>query len=453
MSFLYSLSGFIVAIGILVAVHEFGHYWVARRLGVKVLRFSIGFGKPIWSRFYGKDQTEYVISMIPLGGYVKMLDEADGEVPEEELHRAFNRQVLWRRVLIVLAGPAFNFLFAILMFSVINLNGIHGLQPVVGQAPEGSIAASLGIDEGDRLLSIDNREFIYWGQHDLYLFNRVLTQQPSTLLLLKENGSEVQVELPLNEVETSRIGPGLIAGELGLVNYFPPISPEIGLVEPDSPAARAGLEVGDIIKSVNGEAISGWRDLVSIIMELPGEMVSFDVLRADTSVVLTVIPEEVESGDRTIGRVGIAPAAVTIPDSLRVEYRYSVPAAIAKGVDETWLMSILTLRMLGKMLVLEVSPRNISGPITIAQYAGETARIGIVTFMSFLAIISISLGVLNLLPIPMLDGGHLLFYVFETLIGKPVSERIMLAGQQLGMVLLFGLMCLAFYNDIFRLLG
>ena len=450
---MYSLIGFVVAIGILVAVHEFGHYWVARRLGVKVLRFSIGFGKAIWSRRHGEDQTEYAISMIPLGGYVKMLDEGEGEVADEDLPRAFNRQVLWRRVLIVLAGPAANFLFAILMFSIINLNGIHGLKPVVGQAPEGSIAASLGIDEGDLLLRIDNRDYIYWGQHDLYIFNRVLTGQPSTLVILKESGAEALVELPLDEVEISRVGPGLITRELGLVNYFPPIIPEIGLVEEGSPAASAGLRVGDIVKAVNGEAISGWRDLVAIITELPGTMVGFDILREDDRMTVTVIPEAVKSGERTIGRVGIAPAAVTVPDELRIEHRYSLPAAVAKGTNETWLMSILTLRMLGKMLLMEVSPRNISGPITIAQYAGETARIGLVTFMSFLAIISISLGVINLLPIPMLDGGHLLFYAFETVIGKPPSDRMMLAGQQLGMVLLFGLMCLAFYNDIFRILG
>ena len=453
MNFLYGLSGFIVAIGILVTVHEFGHFWVARRLGVKVLRFSVGFGKPIWSRFYGEDQTEFAISMIPLGGYVKMLDEGEGDVPEEELHRAFNRQVLWRRVLIVLAGPAFNFLFAILMFSVINLNGIHGLKPVIGQVPEGSVSATLGLAEGDQLLRIDDRDYVYWGQHDLYIFNRVLTGKPSTLTVLSETGREFSVELPLDQVESSRIGPGLISGELGLVSYFPPIAPEIGLVEAGSPAAAAGLEVGDVVTAVNGEAIRGWRDLVSIITGLPGQTVTFEVTRGDTPVQLTVTPAAVEASGQTIGRVGIAPTAVTIPESLRIDHSYSLPAAIVKGVDETWLMSILTLRMLGKMLMLEVSPRNISGPITIAQYAGETARIGIVTFMSFLAIISISLGVLNLLPIPMLDGGHLLYYALETVIRKPLSERMMLAGQQLGMVLLFGLMCLAFYNDIFRLLG
>jgi regulator of sigma E protease len=227
----------------------------------------------------------------------------------------------------------------------------------------------------------------------------------------------------------------------------------MGVVAAGWPAATAGLEVGDVVKAINGEAISGWRDLVNIITAFPGEAVGIDILRNGADLSLTVIPEPVEAGGQTIGRVGIAPEAVSIPDSLRVEHRYSVPGAIVKGIDETWLMSILTLRMLGKMLVLQVSPRNISGPITIAQYAGETARIGLVTFMSFLAIISISLGVLNLLPIPMLDGGHLLYYALETVIGKPLSEKMMMAGQQLGMVLLFGLMCLAFYNDIFRLLG
>ena len=452
-SFLYSIAGFLVAIAVLVAIHEYGHFWVARTLGVRVLRFSIGFGKPLWTYVSPKDGVEYALSAIPLGGYVKMLDENEGEVAEKDLPRAFNRQPLWKRSLIVLAGPVANFLLAILLFAGINMAGIPGLKPEVGTLEQDSIAWQAGIREGDVLLSVDGREYKYWGQHDLHLYNQVIREKDAKLVLLGKDGEQRNAVLPLSGISAREVGPGLVPRKLGLVGYRPVIPPVLGRVVENTPAENAGLQVGDRILSVEGQAIGDWQAFVESVVEKPGEMLAFEIERSGEVQLFTVIPEKVIEGERTYGRVGVSPEAITIPEELRVTARYSVGGALIRGLEETWLMSALTLRMLGKMLLLKVSPKNISGPITIAQYAGETARIGLQTFASFLAIISISLGVLNLLPIPMLDGGHLLFYLGEAVTRRPVPEKVMLVGQQLGLVLLLGLMCLAFYNDIFRLVG
>ena len=450
---LFDIGGFLVAIAILVAIHEYGHFWVARTLGVKVLRFSIGFGKPLWKKVSEVDGVEYTISAIPLGGYVKMLDENEGDVPAEELPQAFNRQPLWKRSLIVLAGPVANFILAIFLFAVLNMWGTPGVTPKVGKLEISSVASQAGVEEGDMLVSVDGRDYRYWGQHDLYLYNQVIKGQDAHLIVLGLDGRQREVTLPLSTIPASDVGPGLLPRALGLTRWRPEIPAVIGRVVEDSPASLGGMQVFDRVISIDGETIIDWAEFVVAVIDRPGDELRILVERDDVQLELNVTPETITEGGRMFGRVGVAPEFVDIPESRRVLARDNLPMAVLNGIDETWLMSVLTLRMLGKMLVLEVSPKNISGPITIAQYAGQTAQIGLQPFISFLAIISISLGVLNLLPIPMLDGGHLLFYIGEAITRKPVSERVMAVGQQFGLVLLLGLMCLAFYNDIFRLIG
>jgi regulator of sigma E protease len=449
----FNIGGFLVAIAILVAIHEYGHFWVARTLGVKVLRFSIGFGKPLWKKVSAKDGVEYTISAIPLGGYVKMLDENEGEVASEDLPQAFNRQPLWKRSLIVLAGPVANFILAIFLFTVLNMWGTPGVTPEVGKMEASSIAAQAGVEEGDTLVSVDGREYRFWGQHDLHIYNQVIRGEDARLLVRGIDDRQREVVLPLSVIPASDVGPGLLPAVLGLTRWRPEIPPIIGHVVEDSAATLGGMHVSDQVISIDGQLIGDWAEFVAAVIDRPGDELRFLIEREGARIELTVTPEAVTEGERTFGRVGVAPEFVDIPESRRVLARDSLPQAVLNGIDETWLMSVLTLRMLGKMLVLEVSPKNISGPITIAQYAGQTAQIGLQPFISFLAIISISLGVLNLLPIPMLDGGHLLFYIGEAITRKPVSERVMVVGQQFGLVLLLGLMCLAFYNDIFRLIG
>ncbi|MBT5031182.1 MAG: RIP metalloprotease RseP [Proteobacteria bacterium] len=451
--FLFNIAGFLVAIAILVSIHEYGHFWVARTLGVKVLRFSVGFGKPLWRKVSEKDGVEYTISAIPLGGYVKMLDENEGEVDPADLPRAFNRQALWKRSLIVLAGPAANFILAICLFAILHMWGTPGLTPEVGQLEASSLASQAGVLQGDRLVSVDGKEYDFWGQHDLYLYNQVIKGQDANLLVQGIDGRRRDVILPLSTIPVSEVGPSLVPGTLGLTRWRPQFLAILGHVVEGSPADRGGLEVSDRVIAIDGQITDQWEHLVSAVVDRPGEELRVLVERDGAELELRVVPEAVTEGGRTFGRIGVAPQAGEIPENKRVLARYGPLQAVLKGVDETWLMSVLTLRMLGKMLTLEVSPKNISGPITIAQYAGQTAQIGLQPFISFLAIISISLGVLNLLPIPMLDGGHLLFYFGEVITRRPTSERVMAMGQQLGLGLLLGLMCLAFYNDIFRLIG
>ena len=454
--FLYSALGFIIALGILVAVHEFGHYWVARKLGVKVLKFSIGFGRPLWSKRAGPDNTEYAIATIPLGGYVKMLDETEdneGTIPEHELPRAFNRQSLWKRTAIVLAGPAFNFMFAMLAYWAVFSMGIDGIKPVVGRVVENSIAADGGFQEGDEITYIDGRPNRSWDEHRLYLFNQAFGKRNISVKVNDVNGEPQQRYIDLSRLALSEIDPGLMERGIGLYGYMPDIPARVGVVDPDSPAGLAGLKPGDEVTAIDGEPLSGWEDMVKLVQARPGKMTTFEILRNGNELTLSIAPERVEQGERTIGRIGIRPAPVTLPEDMLVRVSYGPLEAAVSSAENVWIMSSLTLKMLWKIIQLEVSAKNISGPLTIAQYAGQTVRIGIDRFLLFLAVVSISLGVINLLPIPLLDGGHLLYYAIELITGGPVSKNVMLWGQQIGIVALFGLMSLAFYNDIVRLFG
>ena len=455
MGFLYSVLGFFIAIGVLVAVHEFGHFWVARKLGVKVLRFSIGFGKPLWTKVHGEDQIEYVIAAIPLGGYVKMLGEADSDTPiaASELHRAFDRQPIWKRSLIVAAGPGINFLFAILLFLMLGMVGKQALTPTLGELPVDSIVARAGIQAGDTLLSIDGKQVDYFGQHDLHIFNRVLQGTSIELTVARAGGSIVDVELPVAGIPIYNISPAFLSRTLGLVPVSPNATTRVDRVLEGSPAAGAGLQAGDEIVAIDAQPITSWSDLVSLVSGAPERQLEFTVIRNQNPQQLFITPEAIEVNGEKIGRIGIGPVVEPFAPEQIVQVNRSLLSALGYGVEQTWLMSSVTLRMLWKMVTLQVSHKNISGPITIAEVAGQAIQVGLEYYLYILAVISISLGVMNLLPIPMLDGGHLMMYAVEVVAGQNISQKVFAVGQRVGIVLLICLMSLAFYNDIFRLLN
>lgn len=450
MDFIIYAGAFVVALGILITVHEFGHFWVARLAGVKVLRFSVGFGKPLWMRRIGKDKMELAVGVFPLGGYVRMLDETEEKVSPQEKHRAFNRQKLWKRMAIVTAGPMFNFLFAILAYWLVYSIGLDGIKPEVGKVVAGSLAQQAGFRAGDVIQSIDNKEVQSWDQRRLYLFQRALDNALVKFEVRNIQGDSKMLTLDLSKLPVQEVNAALLERGIGLIGFLPEPLPKIGAMEP-GPAARAGLKVGDRLLTVNRQPVKSWENLVALISQSPGTPMQIQAERDGERLDFVVTPDAVSSGEKTIGRINIRPLFSKIPDEMKVRVRFGLGEALAEGIGTTWAMSVLTLEMLYRMLKLEVSARNISGPITIAQYAGHSAKVGFEQFVLFLGIISISLGVLNLLPIPVLDGGHLMYYIIEAVKGSPVSERFMVVGQKIGVALLVGLMMLAFYNDLTRI--
>lgn len=449
----YSLLGFVLAIGILVIVHEFGHYIVAKSLGVKVLRFSVGFGRPLFMRRMGPDQTEYVLAAVPLGGYVKMLDENEGEVAPHELHRAFNRQALAKRIAVVSAGPGFNFLFAIVAYWLVFILGVPGLKPIVGRVAPNSPAAIAGIRAGDRLLTINGRRVQSFGQERLYLFQEALDHARVHIRVKTPHGHEQSLVLNLDATHAAALAKGHLSRVLGLYAWQPVLIPRIGEVMPHMPAAFDGLKVGDLITRIDGKAVTRWNVVAKTVRAHPREPLHFTVLRDGHTQQLIITPKAVMVKGKEIGEIGAGVKVPLLPSSWRVMVRLGPWDALKAAVGDTWLMSRLTVEMLVKMVLLQVSPKSISGPLTIAQYAGYSVQVGFTSFLMFLGVVSISLGVLNLMPVPVLDGGHLLFYVLEWLKGGPVSERVIGWGQRVGVTLLLGLMMLAFYNDLTRILG
>jgi len=449
----YSLLGFVLAIGILIVVHEFGHYIVAKTLGVKVLRFSVGFGRPLWLHKGGRDNTEYVLAAVPLGGYVKMLDENEGEVAPDEVHRAFNRQSLAKRAAIVFAGPGFNFLFAILAYWVVFMVGVPGLKPIVGRVTPHSPAAAAGIKAGDQLLAIDGRAIQTLGQDRLYLFQKALDHARVRVRVLTQKGQKRTVWLNLDRVRTATLGNGHLSAVLGFYGWRPTLIPRISEVTAHMPAARGGLLVGDLITRMNGQAVTSWFTVARIIQAHPLEPLHVTILRNGRTQQLIITPKAVKVNGKQVGQIGAGIKVPPIPPGLRVVVRLGPWDAFRAAVGDTWLMSRLTVEMLGKMLSLQISPKSISGPLTIAQYAGDSVQVGFASFLMFLGVVSISLGVLNLMPVPVLDGGHILFYILEWVKGSPVSEQVIGWGQRVGVTLLLGLMMLAFYNDLTRILG
>lgn len=445
-----SILAFVVAIGVLVAFHEFGHYWVARRLGVKVLRFSIGFGKPLYTWRGGADRTEYCLAAIPLGGYVKMLDEREGGVAAHERHRAFNVQPLWRRTAIVAAGPAFNFLFAAVVYWLIFVAGTTEVRPVVGVVENDSPAAEAGLNRGDQLLAVDGRATPSWDRVLITLLDGALSGGTVDLQVRTEAGEQATRVVDLGGL--GRVGdhPDLL-GMIGFRPWQPVISPTVAEVVSGGAAEHAGLRPGDEILAVEERSIGDWGELVAVLGERAGSLATITVRRASGQERLEVSLNEQGS---EYGVLGVRPQ---VPegayDGMLHTVRYGPLEAVGQAAADTWRASVLTLNVLWKMIVGQASLNNLSGPITIGQFAGDTAASGIVPFLKFLAIVSISLGILNLLPIPVLDGGHLLYFAVEAVKGSPPSERAQLLGQQVGIAMLVGLMGLAFYNDIARLLG
>jgi len=455
MGFIYSVVGFLIAIGVLVAVHEFGHFWVARKLGVKVLRYSIGFGKPLWKKVAGEDQIEYVIAAIPLGGYVKMLGEGDPdvEVAPQDKHRTFDGQPIWKRTLIVAAGPGINFLFAIVLFLILGMMSKESLVPTLGDVPAQSIAGQAGVQPGDQLLSVDGRSVDFFGQYDLYIFNQVLRGKNIELRLRRSSGIDKTVLLDVSELPIYKISPSFLTRTLGLVPKLPEPTTTLAHIVKESPAELSGLKVDDVIVAIDNRSIASWDQLVDVVSAAPERSLLLSVKRGEVVERIAVTPKAFDLDGKQVGRLGIGPKFLPYAETDRVMVDRSLYQASIYGVEQTWLMSSVTLRMLWKMLTLQVSHENISGPITIAEVAGQAIQIGLDYYLHILAVISISLGVMNLLPIPMLDGGHLLMYAVELVAGQNASEKVFAVGQRIGVFLLICLMSLAFYNDIFRLLN
>lgn len=449
-TFVISIFAFIFAIGILVVFHEFGHFWVARRFGVKVLRFSVGFGK-ILLRWKDKHQTEYVLSAVPLGGYVKMLDEREGEVPEHQKKFAFNRKSVWVRFAIVLAGPLFNFLFAFLAFWLMFIIGISGWIPLVGEVKEHSIAATSGVMAGEEIISVEHIATNTWQQVIKELMKKLGDRDALEIQGKQTDGSIHNHHLNLQSWELKGDKPDLLHA-LGIVPYQPPIPPIIIDIIEDEPAAKAGVKPQDEIITVNGKPISAWKEFTDIVVKSADQPVTIQVKRNNEILPFTFKPRLKESSyGEMIGFAGLTVKTLPMPDEMIRKEQLGPFKALPAALLKTKEYIGITFKVIGKMLMGEIGLRTLSGPITIAQGAGATVIIGIAHYLGFLGLISVSLGVLNLLPIPILDGGHLLYYGIEMITGKPVSERIQAIGFQVGMLILIFLMTVAFYNDLVRL--
>lgn len=446
---LVNLLAFIVAISVLVAVHEFGHYLVGRWCGMKVLRFSIGFGKPVLTRVWGRDRTEYCISALPLGGYVKFLDEREGPVPERDRGRAFNHRPVPARIAVLLAGPAFNFFFAVLAYWVLFVSGIPTVKPAVGEVEPGSYAAEAGLRYGDRLVSVGGRDATDWETVLVAMLDEMVEDGRVPMVVEGEDGRQRSATLDVGGNSARLTEPDLLFEGLGFVPWQRPAV--IGSLDDSGPAGAAGIAEGDRIVGIDGEPVTNFGDLQRIVAERPGEEVPVDLLRGGDR--LTVDVElgvrDADGGEIGFLGVGIDPGA----GDYWYMRQFGPFTAIGESIERTWTSTGFTVRMLARMVIGDVSVKNISGPVRIAQYAGNSAAAGMNAFLTFLALVSISLGVLNLLPVPILDGGQIVYQTIELVKGSPLSDRSQLVGQQVGILALLLLMTFAFYNDIATILS
>ncbi|NQZ82492.1 MAG: sigma E protease regulator RseP [Colwellia sp.] len=450
LDFLWNLSSFIVALGILITVHEYGHFWVARKNGVKVERFSIGFGTPLW-RKTDKHGTEYVIALIPLGGYVKMLDERVDDVAPEDADKTFNCKSVYQRIAIIAAGPLANFAFAIFAFYLMFLIGLPSVKPVIGNILPNSIAAQAQLPDNVEIVSVANKATSDWQDVNLALIGEIGSKTID--IQTKSSDSQRINKLTLN-TQGWKFSPEKMSAmeSLGIKPFSPQVYSELAHVAKDSPAERAGLLIGDVLIALNGQSIDGnWQQFSDEIKKFPNQQVNVTITRDNVINTLTVTPDAIERNGVRMGYLGVSPKVDKWPNEYLIDISYGPIDAIGQSITRTWNLVTLSLNMIGKLLTGDVSVKNLSGPISIAQGAGNSAGYGLVYFLGFLALISINLGIINLLPLPVLDGGHLLYYIIELLTGKPVPEKIQEVGFKFGAMALLGLMSIAIFNDISRL--
>lgn len=451
MGVLHTVLSLIVTLGILVTVHEFGHFWVARRCGVRVIKFSVGFGRPLFS-WFDRSGTEYAIAWIPLGGYVSMLDEREGQVSDEDRPFAFNVQSVWKRIAIVAAGPVANFILAVVAYWALFVSGTTGLAPVVGSVQSGSIADQAGLQVESELLSVAGVPVASWQDAGLQLLSHVgETGEIEIITRPWQGGNPESHRLLVDRWLSGEKEPNPISA-LGITPYSPEVPVVIGQVLPDGAAEKSGLQIGDQVLTADGLPVDDWHHWVRVVQASAGKTLQLRVARDQQILALELTPDHrVLDNGQSIGYIGAAAQSVSWPEGMVREVQHGVIESVPQALSKTWEMIALTLDSIRKMVVGLISVDNLSGPITIAQVASDSAKGGLESFLGFLAYISISLGVLNLLPIPVLDGGHLLFYLIEAVRGRPVPEKAQQFGLRVGMMLLGGLMMLAFYNDLMRL--
>ncbi|SUZ66538.1 uncharacterized protein METZ01_LOCUS19392 [marine metagenome] len=440
MAVVENVGWFLVAVFILVTFHELGHFSVARLLGVGVSKFSIGFGKTLYSFRSRRSSTEYVLGVLPFGGYVKFIDEREDDVDPRDLPRAFNRQNLWVRTAVVIAGPGANFILAIFFYWLVFGIGVPGVEPVIGYIEPGSSAEVVGLQRGDRIARINGRNVRSWGEHRYYLLNQVEAGETLTFTVVTRAGQNKTVSIESSELQSGRLNPLVLEEQIGIL---PRLAPIVGTLIAGEVADAAGIKVNDQFMTIDGIAIDGWRDVVKTISSRPDQTIRLSILRNGALKTIVVVPKAIHSLDSVVGRIGVGPA-----NHVNVVVRLGAGEAITRAVEATWLLSKLTVGMIVQMVQGKESTKNIGGPLSIAKYAGASAEYGFTAFLTFLAILSISLGILNLLPIPVLDGGHLVYFIIEGIKGGPVSEAFMYRSQQLGFAVLAVLISFALYNDV-----
>lgn len=448
--FFWNLVSFIVALGILITVHEYGHFWVARKNGVKVLKFSIGFGKKLWSKT-GKDGTEYVIALIPLGGYVKMLDDRVDDILPEDSNKTFNSKTVYQRIAIIAAGPFANFAFAIVAFYVMFLIGVPSIKPIIGSIETTSIASKANLPVQSQIVEIAGANITDWQDVNLALVGEIGSD---TIEMKTKKEDSLYITTSLLDTKNWAFSPDKVSAikSLGIKPFIPKVYNVLALIQPDSPAEKAGLKVGDILLEVNGISIEDdWYNFSSAIKKLPGQSTEIKVQRQSVIQIITAVPKALSKNGNEIGYLGVSPKSDKYPEKYQINTSYGPIEALGQSIDRTWNLVVLSFDMIGKLLTGDVSVKNLSGPISIAQGAGNSANIGLVYFLGFLALISINLGIINLLPLPVLDGGHLLYYIIELFTGKPVPEKIQEVGFKFGTITLLGLMSIALFNDLSRL--